>query len=279
MLIDVADARALPVEDGGVDLVLTSPPYNANLKYAGWNDCLPWKEYLGLVGEWCAEMKRVIAPGGFVVLNLAFDIRLRPADADLKASRNRRDVLPLSLEWIYRMQREGFLFRGEHIWLKYPSVEDVHRHSPRYGTHRCPAIINTAEGMFVFMDGEPARRGRGDKKRDYERNKLRVDDASSLWCIPNSKDMTPRRWHPCPWPEELAARAIRLYSWEGDVVLDPFCGSGVVPKVAESLGRDGMGFDISRVTVEKARETVADVVKKKKGKKPRQQRLFAGVKG
>ena len=63
----------------------------------------------------------------------------------------------------------------------------------------------------------------------------------SIWQIPPAR----RGWHPAPWPAEIPRRLIALYTWPGDVVLDPFVGSGTTVQVAQTLGRQGIGIELS----------------------------------
>ena len=86
-----------------------------------------------------------------------------------------------------------------------------------------------------------------------------MDVANNVWHIapvpPGTLD------HPCPFPEEIPHRLIRMYSYRGDVVLDPFCGSGQTAKVAASLGRHTINYDIKRKYVDYARERVSTPLK------------------
>lgn len=270
----VADAGAMPIADASIDLILTSPPYNANILYDDYNDDLPWEEYWERAAVWAIEMFRISCPGGHAVINMSLDVR-RKNHQRPKPSAKRERVHNLCLHWIDKMQEAGFEYRGMHIWFKAESEDKFFRHSPRIGTYDTPAILNSGEGVFVFLNPEKSLLRRPNEvKKEYENNRqLMVMDAANIWFLPFTSEATDRKWHPCPWPRELAEKAIRLYSRQGDVVLDPFAGSAIVPATANDMGRAGIGFDLSIATIQRCmgEDTVCKI---EPTKKPKQGGLF-----
>ncbi len=268
------DSTCLPLADGVADLILTSPPYNANIQYDVWNDCMPWPEYWALASRWACEMFRVSAPGGHAVLNVAIDIRTKPTGASrAKEHRERVDVFPLAMPWVETMKQARWVYRGSHIWLKATAPEEIRRSHARFGHDAVPAIINGGELVLVFLNTTTGRPARPNVKPDYlEDRRARMLDANALWCIHQAQPGRDRNWHPCPWPDELAERGVRRYSWPGDIVLDPFSGTGVVPRVAARMGRIGIGCEISEQCIRNA-EARCDVRRAHAPARPKQGRL------
>ncbi len=223
------DARALPLPDNCVHLVVTSPPYNASKEY---DDDLSLKEYLTLLHEVFAECYRVLTPGGRMVVNVA--------------NLGRKPYIPLSSHINLIMADIGFLMRGEIVWDKSASAGS----SCAWGSFQSasnPCLRDVHEYLLVFSKGD-YKLPRSKKEREAGRlDTIPRDDfiqhTKSIWSF--ATERASRVNHPAPFPVELPKRCIEMYTFAGDIVLDPFNGSGTTCVAAKLHGRHYVGVDLS----------------------------------
>ncbi len=235
--------RTLP--EGSIDMILTSPPYDNLRQYKGYS----WN-FEGIA----QQMYRVLKTGGVAVWVVA--------DSTVNGS----ETLT-SFEQALYFKRVGFDVYDTMIWEKSGTHPNIHR---RYS--------NMFEYMFVFSKSSPAafnplkQRNKlagqsttgGKRQRDgeihvYKRGRVSMtvqkeSVLSNVWRIPSGYNLSsndPECFeHPATFPEELARRHILTWSNPGDVVLDPFSGSGTTLKIARNLGRRFIGVDISQEYVD-----------------------------
>jgi DNA modification methylase len=235
----VGDARQMKeVPDASVALVVTSPPYFAGKEYEeALGGAIPgtYLEYLQLIRDVLGECVKKLEPGGRLAVNVA--------------NLGRRPYRSLSADVIGILQDDlGLLLRGEIIWVKQRGSSG----SCAWGSFQQPAnpvlrdlterVIVASKGRFdrALPIRERARRG-----LPWESSMTRDDfmeDTLDLWEIP--PESATRVGHPAPFPVELAARLIELYTYRGDLVLDPFAGSGSTAVAAVASGRHYAGYDL-----------------------------------
>ncbi len=250
------DARSMDViEDGSVALVVTSPPYFAGKAYEEEleREGVPgsYLEYLQLLRDVFAECVRKLEPGGRIAVNVA--------------NLGRKPYRSLSADVIGILQDDlGLLMRGELIWQKGEGASG----SCAWGSFSSaanPVLRDLTERVVV------ASKGRFDRavppKRRAEqglpcRSTMTAEDFMTLtldvWSIP--PESAKRVGHPAPFPVELPEQLIRLYTFEEDLVLDPFMGSGSALVAAARLGRRYAGYDLDPAYVEIAERRVKQVV-------------------
>ncbi len=210
-----------------VHLMVTSPPYNAGKVY---DDDLSLCEYLDLLHRVFAEVHRVLVPGGRAVINVA--------------NLGRKPYIPLSSHINHLMTDIGFLMRGEVIWDKSASA-GVSCAWGSFSSASNPCLRDVHEYILVFSKGDyrlprtPAERDDG-RTDTIEKGNF-VDWTKSIWKIPAAS--AKRIGHPAPFPEELPRRAIEMWSFKEDIVLDPFMGSGQTAIAALRTGRRFIGWD------------------------------------
>ena len=245
-----ADSRHLDmIEDEVVDLVICSPPYNVGKKYKNHNDALPLEDYLKLLRDVWVECRRVLRPGGRICVNVA--------------GVDRQPYLPLQSYITQQLIELGFLMRGEVIWDKAASVGV----STAWGSWRSPSnptLRDVHEYIMVFCKEQfrllaPRSLGEGGEQTKGETDLTSEEFTAltrSIWTFPT--ESANKVGHPAPFPVELPRRLIKLYSWQGALVLDPFCGSGSTCVAASQLGRLWIGADVDPTYVELARRRVAE---------------------
>jgi site-specific DNA-methyltransferase (adenine-specific) len=242
-----ANARALPL-DQVVDLIVTSPIYGAGVAYDAGGDVVA-DEWPAFMESCLADFYRVTKTSGRLALNI-------PMDMTIGAPRLGRALLsrPTYYQAVHAAQEAGWLYKGTILWDK-----NHHKKGGRglgsVNSSARPAPIDPTEAVVLFTKGEWApSSARPDsilpaEWQEYTRGPWRFPG------LPRRKD-----GHPAPFPEELPRRCIRLLSRVGDVVFDPFVGSGTTVAVAVAEGRIGIGSDRSLAYLKDAAERIAKTV-------------------
>ena len=216
---------ALP--DNSVHLMVTSPPYNATKEY---DQDLSLDEYLAFLKQVFEETYRVLVPGGRACINVA--------------NLGRKPYLPLTSFITQIMLDIGFLMRGEIIWDKAASASP----STAWGSWKSasnPILRDVHEYILIFSKSDYKRqltkKEKAEKKNSIGRDEF-LEYTKTIWQM--KAESARRIGHPAPFPEELPARLIELYSFETDIVLDPFMGSGTTAIAALKNKRKFVGFEI-----------------------------------
>lgn len=231
------------VDDESVHLVITSPPYNVGKQYGKHDDKMDFQEYLVFLNKVWLECKRVLCTGGRIAINVADTWR--------------QPYLPLHSFITKQMLDIGFLMRGVIYWDKGVSVGV----STAWGSWRSasnPTIRDVGEYILIFSKDD--FKLQSDNRISTITSPEFTQYTKSLWSFPtvNAK----KEKHPAPFPDELPSRLIKLYSFLGNVVLDPFLGSGTTCKMAKALGRKSIGYEIDKKykpLIEKKIKNVVDV--------------------
>jgi len=218
--------KAFP--DLSVDLVVTSPPYNLQKEYESRNS---EQQYLSFIEEALNQIYRILKLGGRVCWNVPNQIRL---------NRDGKLWSPM-IKTANLFEKTNFKFFDIIIWNQ--KYSDSATAWGSWKSPSAPFIRHQCESILVFYKIKWKKRGR---QSDLGTKEFMQLTKSELWSIsPEGK-----RLHPAPFPEELPRRCIKLFSYIGDVVLDPFVGSGTTLVVAQKLGRKWIGVDIKPEYIE-----------------------------
>ncbi|HME53136.1 MAG TPA: site-specific DNA-methyltransferase [Candidatus Lokiarchaeia archaeon] len=213
--------------DNCVQLMVTSPPYDVGKEY-DINQSLD--EYLEFLKRVWIETYRVLVPGGRACINIA--------------NLGRKPYIPLHSYIIKDLQAIGFLMRGEIIWDKGASAGT----STAWGSWCSatnPTLRDVHEYILVFSKESFSRdkKGEGKEREDTIPKEHFLEYTKSIWSFPT--ESAKKIGHPAPFPVELPSRAIELYTFKDDVILDPFMGSGQTALAALKLGRHFVGYEIN----------------------------------
>ena len=223
------------IPDNSIHLIITSPPYNVGKEY---DEDLTLDEYLKLLQRVFKNCHEKLVTGGRACINIA--------------NIGRKPYIPLHAMIMEIMLDLGFLMRGEIIWDKSASAGG----SCAWGSWMSasnPVLRDFHEYILVFSKDSYSKNKKQPKKDTIEKQDF-IDWTKSIWTFPavNAKKIG----HPAPFPVELPHRLINLYSYKGDVILDPFCGSGSTFIAARQNNRRYIGYDIKKEYVELAEKRI-----------------------
>ncbi len=215
------DMAELP--DHSVHLMVTSPPYNVGKEY---DRDITLAEYLAFLRRVWQDVHRILVPGGRACVNIA--------------NLGRKPYIPLHSYIAQDMAEIGFLMRGEIIWNKAASASP----STAWGSWRSPAnptLRDVHEYILIFSKAGFSRQNPTQRRATISRDEF-LELTKSVWTFPAVSARSVG--HPAPFPVELPHRLIQLYTFEGDIVLDPFMGSGQTAIAAVQGQRRYIGYEI-----------------------------------
>ena len=251
------DARDLTwIPDESVHLVVTSPPYWTLKEYNDHPDQLghvdDYEQFLDELEKVWTHAYRVLVPGGRVVCVVG-DVCLSRREF------GRHVVMPLHADIIVRCRKIGFDNLNPIIWHKIANAKfEVENGSKFLGKPYEPNAIVKNDIEFILMQRKPG----GYRKPTDEQRKMSMIDKpdfdswfQQFWTLTGAST----REHPAPFPLELANRLVRMFSFYGDTVLDPFAGTGTTLVAALNAGRNAIGVEIDAKYIEIAKRRLHEV--------------------
>jgi len=221
--------------DNSIHLMVTSPPYNVGKEY---DEDFTLEEYLQFLKRVWKEVYRVLVPGGRACINIA--------------NLGRKPYIPLDAFIAKDMLDLSFLMRGEIIWNKASSSSP----STAWGSWLSaanPTLRDIHEYILIFSKGTFSRKNSNGRKNTISKKEF-LEFTKSVWTFP--AESARKVGHPAPFPVELPYRSIQLYTFEGEVVLDPFMGSGQAAIAAIKTKRHYIGYDINKEYVKLAEKRI-----------------------
>jgi DNA modification methylase len=225
-----------------VDLTWTSPPYYNAKSYSEWET---YQDYLDFLENVFLEIYRITKDGRMCIVNLSPVIVQRES----RAHESKRLAIPFHFFSI--MEKMGWKYIDDIVWVK-PEGAAINRNGGFF-QHRKPVAYKpnlVSETIFVFQ--KPANFLIDKIVRSYDDERLKKSlvkedyERSNVWHInPETKSK-----HLAPYPEKLSDNIIKYYSFYGDLILDPFLGSGTTLVSCKKFGRNGIGYEIHQEYVE-----------------------------
>ncbi len=242
-----------------IDLVVTSPPYWTAVEYEG--QANPWPSYEAYLDDMLSvwkECARVLRPNGKLCINAP----IMPIPKDV-IQQHTRHLKNIAFDMEHRILSATDMERFSlFVWQKQTS-------KMMFGSYPYPGNIienNTIEFINVYVKpGKPPKFDADVKEANELTRTEWLDLAQQVWFM-YPEDVKREGDHPAPFPEKLPGRLMRLYSYAavanfpGEIVLDPFVGTGTTCAVAKSMGRRYVGIDINPAYVKIAQERVRDAL-------------------
>jgi len=214
----------LPPES--VDLIVTSPPYDVDISYDGYEDNLPYPKYLEFMSKALKKCYELAKPDGRLCLNIPLD-------------KNKGGQQSVYADIVTIAKEIGWQYHTTIIW----NEQNISRRTAwgSWLSASAPFVIAPVEMIVVMYKRRWQKRRKG--VSDITREEF-LEWTNGVWTF--SGESRKRVGHPSPFPVELPRRCIKLFSYIGDVVLDPFVGSGTTLLACLQLKRIGIGVEISQ---------------------------------
>jgi site-specific DNA-methyltransferase (adenine-specific) len=227
------------IPNENIDLIVTSPPYNVGKDYGTYKDNLSFQEYYSWCKSWLQECYRVNKIGGRICINIPMVANAAETFID---------------KFIIMLKEVGYTMRETLIWLKSSDEEGKNfcGNNTAWGSWLSasnPFCRSFSEFILIAHKIEPKIQHEG--KSDMTKEEF-MQWTKNLWYFRAETIID----HVAPYPEELPYRCIKLYSYIGDTVLDPFLGSGTTMKVSRLLNRNCIGFELNPKYVQMAKSRV-----------------------
>lgn len=236
------------LSDSSIDLIVTSPPYNVGIEYGIHNDKDDYTEYLKFSHQWLTKCYQVARSDGRLCMNIPLDKNKggqQSICADLTA-------IAKEIGWQYHstiIWNEGNISRRT-AWGSWMSAS-------------APYVIAPVEVIVVMFKEKWKKVNKKGKTSGISRDEF-MAWTNGVWTF--NGESKKRIGHPAPFPRELPKRCIKLFSFEGDVVLDPFVGSGTTLLEAISNDRVGIGYDLDLHYCDLAKDRIEKECLKKQAK-------------
>jgi site-specific DNA-methyltransferase (adenine-specific) len=219
-----ADVLNLDLEPSSIDLIVTSPPYGVDVKYATFDDAVPYPDYMRFTETWLARCLRFIKPDGRLCLNVPLD-------------KNKGGQQSVYADVIRAAKQAGWRYFSTIIW----NEQNISRRTAwgSWLSASAPYVIAPVEAIALLYKESWEKRTKG--VSDVLRDEF-LAWTNGMWTFSGEARSV---GHPAPFPVELPRRCIKLFSYVGETVLDPFAGSGSTLLACLATGRRGIGVEVS----------------------------------
>lgn len=215
------------VKEESIDLVITSPPYNVDIKYNSYPDDIGYDTYLEFSQKWLEKTFKVLKSDGRFCLNIPLD-------------KNKGGQQSVYADIVTIAKEIGFQYHSTIIW----NEQNISRRTAwgSWLSASAPYVIAPVE-MIVILYKKRWKKTSGSKKSDITKKEF-LEWTNGVWNFMGESKK--RIGHPAPFPVELPRRCIKLFSYVGDTILDPFLGSGSTLIACSLTNRKGIGIEIDK---------------------------------
>lgn len=223
------------IEDNSIDLIITSPPYNVDIGYNAYNDTISYGEYLQFTEKWLNKAYQLLKEDGRFCLNIPLD-------------KNKGGHQSVYADIITLAKNVGFKYQSTIVW----NEQNISRRTAwgSWLSASAPYVIAPVE-MIAVLYKKRWKKTSGSGISDITKDEF-LEWTNGVWnFVGESKS---RVGHPAPFPIELPRRCIKLFSFVGDIILDPFLGSGTTLIACAITGRMGIGVEIDESYCKLAKE-------------------------
>jgi|UniRef100_A0A7C6A929 site-specific DNA-methyltransferase (adenine-specific) len=223
------------IEKESIDLIVTSPPYNVGIKYNTHDDTMSYREYLSFTKVWLTKCFQLMKEDGRFCLNIPLD-------------KNKGGQQSVCADITTIAKQIGFKYHSTIIW----NEQNISRRTAwgSWLSASAPYVIAPVE-VIVVLYKDQWKKVSGSRKSDITKDEF-MEWTNGVWNF--SGESKTRIGHPAPFPVELPRRCIKLFSFVGDTVLDPFLGSGSTLIACVLTNRKGIGVEIDKGYCEIAKQ-------------------------
>ena len=215
------------IEPGSVDLVVTSPPYNVDIQYESHKDDVSYGDYLEFSEKWMARCYDFLKNDGRFCLNVPLD-------------KNKGGQQSVGADFTTLAKKLGYKYHSTVVW----NEGNISRRTAwgSWMSASAPYVIAPVE-LVIILYKDSWKKNSGSKQSDVTRDEF-MAWTNGLWTF--NGESKKRIGHPAPFPLELPKRCVKMFSYVGDTVLDPFMGSGTTLIAAGMNGRQAIGVDVDK---------------------------------
>lgn len=213
------------IKNNSIDLIVTSPPYNVDIKYETYDDKIPYDKYLEFSEKWLTKCYNLARDDGRLCLNIPLD-------------KNKGGQQSVCADLTTIAKKVGWKYHATIIW----NEQNISRRTAwgSWLSASAPFVIAPVE-VIVVLYKEKWKKTSGSQKSSITRDEF-LKWTNAVWNF--NGESKNRIGHPSPFPIELPKRCIKLFSFVGDIVLDPFLGSGTTLVACLETKRNGIGVEI-----------------------------------
>ncbi len=230
------------LQEETIDLIVTSPPYNVDIQYGSHDDKMTYEDYLNFTKEWLIKCYKLLKSYGRVCLNIPLD-------------KNKGGQQSVCADITTIAKQVGWKYHSTIVW----NEQNISRRTAwgSWLSASAPYVIAPVEVIVILYKGS-WKKTSGSRKSDITKKEF-MDWTNGVWNF--SGESKKRIGHPAPFPIELPRRCIKLFSFVGDTVLDPFLGSCSTLVATTLTGRKGVGIDIDKNYCEIAKQRLSNEAK------------------
>jgi|SRR3989344_3589092 len=235
------------IKNNSIDLIVTSPPYNVDIKYNSHKDDVSYAEYLEFTEKWLAKAFELAKKDGRLCLNIPLD-------------KNKGGQQSVYSDILQIAKKVGWKYHSTVIW----NEGNISRRTAwgSFGSASAPYVIAPVEVIVVLHKDGWKKLEKGISTIAKEEF---IEWTNGVWTF--SGESKKRIGHPAPFPVELPKRCIKLFSYKNDVVLDPFLGSGTTLISCIQEGRTGIGVEFDLDYCNLAKQRIESIIEKGTQKK------------